>query len=656
MRRSWQPGAELDTTDFRVRRGSTKLDGLQSLGWVDALSMFRPFLSYAELGALLNKPSELHDKLKGILGLDDVTAAIKLLTDARKTRDQRKKSTEEGRKRLVERLKALEDDPRAQQCLAAVDTRAWDLPAVETIVLGDQDEDNDDAVRDLRQLAQLTGPSVDKVGTAVSELRAAIAAQAELLDTNAESNSQLAKLLTQALHHCGDTTESCPVCGGDLNDSWAAETQARLEQAKGLATTVRAANESLDRCHRQARGLIRPVPGVLNGVGDLDLPTDLLTAWQSWCDAPPDAAGLCEHAESKVLELVEPLAALATQARIKLEALQSVWRPLALELAAWLEPARAVQAEAAAFTALKKAETWLKKADESLRDDRFKPISAAAQAIWTTLRQRSNVDLIQVKLEGKATRRTVKLNVTVDGQEGVAMGVMSQGELNALALSLFLPRMTLDESPFRFLIIDDPVQAMDPHKVDGLARVLEEVAQSRQVIVLTHDDRLYEAVRRLGIKATAVGVQRRAQSVIELEGMLDPVERHFRDARTIVHSEQKIGQALTARLVPGFCRLGIEASCIEAIRRRRLGRGDPHVDVEQAIEAAKGLQTLATLAIFDDASRGGDVYSHLRNKLGGTSVNTFKAVKEGAHGGFAGSVDDLVHDSRKVADALRWIP
>jgi hypothetical protein len=50
------------------------------------------------------------------------------------------------------------------------------------------------------------------------------------------------------------------------------------------------------------------------------------------------------------------------------------------------------------------------------------------------------------------------------------MSVMSQGELNALALSLFLPRMMLAQSPFRFLVIDDPVQAMDANKVDGLDR------------------------------------------------------------------------------------------------------------------------------------------------------------------------------------------
>ena len=50
----------------------------------------------------------------------------------------------------------------------------------------------------------------------------------------------------------------------------------------------------------------------------------------------------------------------------------------------------------------------------------------------------------------------------IDGVAGAALGVMSQGELHALALALFLPRATLPESPFRFVVIDDPVQSMDP--------------------------------------------------------------------------------------------------------------------------------------------------------------------------------------------------
>lgn len=54
---------------------------------------------------------------------------------------------------------------------------------------------------------------------------------------------------------------------------------------------------------------------------------------------------------------------------------------------------------------------------------------------------------------------------------------------------------------------------MDPARVEGLAKVLADTARTRQVIVFTHDDRLPEAVRRLGIPATVLSVTRRAHQV-----------------------------------------------------------------------------------------------------------------------------------------------
>jgi hypothetical protein len=50
-----------------------------------------------------------------------------------------------------------------------------------------------------------------------------------------------------------------------------------------------------------------------------------------------------------------------------------------------------------------------------------------------------------------------------ESAERAAAGARQQ----ALAL-LLPPRARLPASPFRFLVIDDPVQAMDPAKVDGL--------------------------------------------------------------------------------------------------------------------------------------------------------------------------------------------
>ena len=42
-------------------------------------------------------------------------------------------------------------------------------------------------------------------------------------------------------------------------------------------------------------------------------------------------------------------------------------------------------------------------------------------------------------------RKGVRVTVKVDGEDGSALGVMSQGELNCLALSLFLPRASMPE-------------------------------------------------------------------------------------------------------------------------------------------------------------------------------------------------------------------
>ena len=69
--------------------------------------------------------------------------------------------------------------------------------------------------------------------------------------------------------------------------------------------------------------------------------------------------------------------------------------------------------------------------------------------------------------------------VSVDGADnGTALGVMSQGEMQALGLATFLPRGCAPESPFRFIVVDDPVQSMDPSKVDGLARVLRRAGRA----------------------------------------------------------------------------------------------------------------------------------------------------------------------------------
>jgi hypothetical protein len=173
--------------------------------------------------------------------------------------------------------------------------------------------------------------------------------------------------------------------------------------------------------------------------------------------------------------------------------------------------------------------------------------------------------------------------------------------------------------------------------------------------VLTHDTRLGEAVERLGIAAKVFEVSRRANSVVEVRVALDPVERHLRDAWDCLQHEGKLGPALAGRTVPGFCRLALEAACVEAVRRRRLQRGEAHADVERVIAEARGLHPLAALAIADDAQRGERVFEYLNNKCGRWAGDAFKAIKVSSHSGYAGSLQELYDSAKKNARVLREV-
>jgi len=118
------------------------------------------------------------------------------------------------------------------------------------------------------------------------------------------------------------------------------------------------------------------------------------------------------------------------------------WRPHATQVAAWLDAEQRAVGNAPEVLALKGAERWLKDVEDEIRSERFEPLAKAATAVWEALRMRSSVDVGGIKLAGSANQRRVVVDVSVDGIGGTALGVMSQGELHALALSLFLPRAT----------------------------------------------------------------------------------------------------------------------------------------------------------------------------------------------------------------------
>lgn len=659
LSRTWSNGSDLTDSQEAVRRPSGPRTTIKEIGWAGAAETYRPLLSYNELGAMFEgRPTEFHNALAAILGLGDLDAAGRLPRDERVARDRALDSAKTSLAELLPRL-AESNDERAQKAAAALRGRSWDLAAAGAVLDGQAQagQDGQDLAL-LRDLAGLGAPNEDAVLDATEQARGAITSLAGVVGTPASDARRLAGLLRDALlYHAAHGGGDCPVCGrkAALDAAWRAKAEGEVNRLAALAADAEEAQRlGREAMHRLALVLSSP-PAALDHAARVGINADAArTAWARYADAPRgDLAALADHIDETVGPLRLAVDALRQAATVELARREDLWRPLGRDLAIWLATAHKAVDGARPIIDLKKSETWLKATGSDIRAQRFAPVAESAKRLWDLLRTASSVELDRVVLEGTGPMRRVTVDVTVDGIGGAALGVMSQGELHAMALSLFLPRATLPESPFRFVVIDDPVQSMDPSRVDGLARVLDEVARSRQVVVFTHDDRLRESIRRLGIDARVIEVTRREGSVVELRQALDPVARNLEDADAIARTPELPG--LVARqVVPGFCRAAIEAACIEVVRRRRIGAGEPHAEVEQLIDANPSLNARMALALWNDPSRGGEVANRVRS-WGQGVADAWGISNRGAHAGYGGDLMELVRNARVLCRRIREV-
>jgi energy-coupling factor transporter ATP-binding protein EcfA2 len=656
MAREWAAGADLeDVAAYFQQPGGRREPGVP-IGWTGPLELYRPFLSYSELGTLVDgKPSEMYDTLQAILGLGQLIAAEGRLTGARKHLDEISKTARLALPDLLSRL-AAHPDERARQAHAAVSGKQWDLVAVDALAVGEEAADSG-IPGSLRQVIMLELPAPEAVSDAAERLAGAGQELTRQSATPAADAQRTARLLTTALAHYADHPGGlCPVCAGrPLDEPWATEARSEISRLAVTAREADAAVKERDEAAQALRMILPSEPPVLShDLGQKVSAAASRESWQQWAKlaakAPPE--DLAAQAPGVFAGLASALAELHDAAARELAVRSEAWQPMAAALAAWAELARASQHAAGDLAQVRQALAWLKADGQDIRNARLEPFALLSAQIWEMLRQESNVELGPIRLEGSATRRRLSLDATVDGVPCAALGVMSQGELHALGLALFLPRATSPDSPFRFLLIDDPVQSMDPAKVDGLARVLSQIAHSRQVIVFTHDDRFAEAVRRLQIPATVWEVTRRENSAIELVKNDDPVMCYLDDARALARARDLPDEA-RAVVVAGFCRSAIEAACHEAVRNRRVSAGARHVEIEQALSAAHTLHQVAALALLDDDSRGDQVLSILRTRYGPAAVAAFNAAKAGPHSGYAGNLAGFVEDTARLATGLR---
>ena len=653
IRMHWAAGAALDDVTWTVQRPPGRRQDFDVARWSTPLELFRPFLSYNELGSLLDsRPLDLYLMLHRLLGLGAVDEALARLGEARRERAKRASAANEEKKGLVTALRGI-DDPRAAAALTALAGYRPDLDAAARLAHGDEHDGT--AVAALRALRDLALPAADVVERAVTSLVAAGGRVADAAVGESAAAAAVADLLGRALaHHREHGDGACPVCGGTtLDAAWRQRSEEELVRLRALTGTLDAARAALGDAVRAAHELITPVPSALSAPPAGVDAGGALALWSEWHTIGSETrpAQLAEALRRVHPQVVAALATVRQQAESGLAQLDDVWRPLRAALLTWHGHAAAVAAEKPLTRDVKAAEDWLKATADDLRDGRVAPIAARSQQVWDQLRQESGVDLSDVRLEGAGNFRKMVLDVSVDGTPGSALGVMSQGELHALGLSLFLPRATSDASPFRFLVIDDPVQAMDPAKVDGLARTLAGFATTRQVVVFSHDDRLAGAVRRLALEARILQVRRHDRSVVTVEPHSDPVSRYLQDAAALARSTS-LPEEIKRELVTASCRNALDGVAIETVQAVRIGRGENHSDVDDLLRDTNGTRNLLSLAIFDDPDRHRDTEAFFERRHH-WARDTLGACARGGHTGYRGDLRTLVDRTRDLVAMVR---
>ena len=616
----------------------------------DAMSSFPPLLPYARLGAAIRgQQFELFDAFNPLLGLGEMERIERSLAKKFGAAEALLKSADTASK-TSRQLVAQSGLAEMSAMLAEIDAGARSPMEAAELVVSDGEDEDQAALREIASLRDFDEAAataeMKRVGSLEREL-------AERMTPEFERAEQLAGLLeaSVAFHQHG-AVEQCPVClTGTITD----ERQAQLVTALAAQKSAMDEVEELRRERVGALGRLRQqlprLPSTVESFAELEdlrrCSTDLSAALSEPSSVDTSIA----------FGLIAELGPFVSQARLQAQHRRDDRRTqLAPVIASFIEWGRAEDAAVDAKSdkkALTEARKWMRTTIESERKVRIEAISDSVLGTWQKLRQTSSVTMGALQLTGVADRprRKLELACEVNGVAASARSVLSQGELHALALSLFLPRALQAGSPFGFLIIDDPVQALDRRKVDGLAEVLAAAATTRQVVVFTHDDRLVDAVERLGLRADVLRVTRLDGSEVNVERCSDPVTRALEDAYVLM-KDSGISHDVACRAVGAVCRTAVEECAVRRYRRRSL---DKHVsldDVDEVLSREEQFWPRVSLGLWNEVYHG--AADRLR-KQSAAHASLFGALNNAGHELVRWDPKDLLRDTeRALTDLMGW--
>lgn len=463
-----------------------------------------PVLGHRTMAQFVDKTAnDKRSELLEALGLNDLGAFRAGVRSVKSQLKRRAKEMSERQKAAEQALNAqlgeekLDDTLARLSASAGLDSRlsdgddliAWKPPAVQTQAPSSPLSRSEELARAREELSQA---STD-LWTAAIEDKAA--AEQRGLSTLLEAGSQVMATSDE---------DRCPLC------LTAQDRQALIDRISERAAELAATDEKFGKAEQQltahaeaARRLVRALEGVLSNEApmEVDLAQPLeasLTELKGYLERLTEARAQRRPPGNVPLPSAQVVAkahkvALSTPAAVgpalvELSTLKGMLVELRDSRAA---AAQADRREAAANAAAQLTDEAVERAIQAELDRINEPLASyyaqlVGQPVYTDLRL--------VYTEARAGG--IEFKFKWDGRHDVRppQKVMSESELNALGLALFLARLKTDPPSWRTMVLDDVVASFDAVHRTRLIRLLVTEFGDWQVILLTHDSQLSRTV------------------------------------------------------------------------------------------------------------------------------------------------------------------
>jgi hypothetical protein len=634
--------------------------------WVEEFERYLPILLYSELSPVIDKPSDLHKFLKQALSLGVLERLLKASDEIKNDGTAARRSLIEPRRRMEQALAAAGDEDLKRDVLAV-----GEVPSeADATRLRARLAELSVAAPALPPIPPLWTVDVDDVGLITQAVADLDAARARVVSGADTIRDVLDRLLAASGEYVEDLRrrDTCPVCGTP-GAAWADRAREQSERLRALLATVTAAKAPVAEAVERLRAYAPPAlsPAAAEALRGLHEPgtEERLGQWQRLRTAV-ERLHVDTLTAATVRALMTESAELASWYEGMVKIVQDRHRnavegraTLGADIAAWLDAVDQVRVRIERGTAAEKLANTVTRWIKETRDEVFHPIRDEVVRIWRELNNDSDLTLTGVRLAGgvrQAQKVTYELAVDgtpVPGGSGRAE-VLSTGQRNALSLAAYLPRATQSTSPFGFLILDDPIHAFDSFRVNYLARELIRLAERYQVIVFTHDDRLWREVRALDYTPRHVRLRRLPgrRSHVTVEAARWPGEPLLKELEQVLAGErwESIGtEEARVTMTLALCRQAVDTAVTTLIEilGRRNGRSPDEIERELG-RARKTRDQLALLVAW--AAEAGLPSLDLRR-----FQSTITALNDASHGTAPGTVEQCQRWMRSTRDLVEYL-